>query len=323
MKRLALILIAIFGMATLVSADDYIQRGDYFYYGGSPQAYYRTLITVPGSYSSCGRYQQAGYSYYRYIAYTPPAAAALAMPAYSPDWRTEVLKYAERRDDRLQYDKVAAALGIYNPQAAVPYSNYQSVVNASTPYGYSYNSIAHVYGDISPSQLYQQAAQLANGTQQATNAAIAGHQSLVAQDGSNRAKVAEIIAKGQAAAQAFKALQGPNSVQTQVNVSGVTAGVPGVPYEAPQKSFMPSTEAAERLQTFQGLVSNKCAACHSGNVKKGGFDISGYLSFSPEQKQAVFQRLITPDAKAMMPRAADGGPGQRLSVAEMQLFLQH
>jgi len=44
------------------------------------------------------------------------------------------------------------------------------------------------------------------------------------------------------------------------------------------------------------------------------------LSFKPGKQKQIVQTLITDDPDMRMPKAADGGPGEPLSAAEIDLF---
>lgn len=299
MKKLIAV-IAIFLAATIAMASDGYSLGTdgLWYYPGYTLGYTRTLITVPGYYNNgCFVAGRSYYSYTQVIANTTP-------PAYSKDWKVELIKYKEGLDDHAAYLASLRAMGI-NGQAYAFQSGYYGLppVNASTQY--SYSSIAQLYGDTNLSQLYQSSALLAQGAERLHGNAISGHQLLLTQEGANRARVAEILAKGQSGAQILKALSGPSTVITQSSKT-VTG--------------QPQSRNIEALST---LLQNKCASCHSGSVKKGGVDLADYLSFSQEQKERVWSAVTATDAKNLMPRNADNSPGQRLSVAELQLLFSN
>ena len=154
------------------------------------------------------------------------------------------------------------------------------------------------------------------GSQQFSFNATTAFQGLVGQEGTNRAKVAEILAKGQVAAQVIQALQSGNEVK---GVSfTITSG--GKIQQQVDSNAVDPKERQALLGQFEQLVGAKCASCHSNGTKKGGLDLSGYLTFSQAQKQAVWDRITTTDQARMMPRDPSGGPGIALTAQEKRLF---
>jgi mono/diheme cytochrome c family protein len=315
-KVLGLVLLLL--LASSASAQTLGSDG-YYYFAGYAEPYTRTLVTTPGYYQ--GRCYYPGSSYYSYSVYVAPYAAPIKAPSYTPYWKEEIVKYAAQRDDHATYLLALKALGVqgqlYQFQQGYGYGYQNSYgVNASTPYGYSYQTIAALYGDTNMNQLYQQSAQLTAGAQSLASDANSGFQQIVAQTGANQARVAEILAKGQAGAQVLKALS-PNTLQQTTTVFGSTPGNGG------QKPPAGDTDKEQKFLAFQQLVSDRCASCHTGESKKGGFDISGYLGFSAGQKERVISTLTTNDPNRAMPRSPNGGVGQRLTEAEINLFRIH
>ncbi len=317
MRILAAIL-AVLCLAAIVGAqtngtvqDGYTFRDGLWYYPGYSLGYTRTLHTRPG-YLSCGVYH-AGASYYQYT--QVPAAATPAPVVYNADWKTQLFKLDQALADQQAYQKAYDALNAkygFGGQGLI-YGNQLFGVNATTQYGYTYNQVVQRgYPDADPTLLYQQAFQLAQGAQKFGSDATAGHLSLVGQDKEARARVAEINARAIAAKELLRLLDGPPVVQSKTAVFG--------PAQPIQPNNTPLQGAGANLQALQGIVANKCASCHSGNVKKGGVDLSNYLQFSPEEKQRVWLAITSVDPKTMMPRNPDGSAGQRLAPTEMSAF---
>lgn len=295
-----------------VNSDGYTYRAGLWYYPGYTTGYTRSLIASPGYYS-CGRYY-AGASYYQYVAVPVAAQATPTPPAYGPDWKTQAIKYAEARDDYAAYLATLKALGVQGQQYSFQQGGYGhglAPVNATTPYSYSYNTLAQAYGDLNLNQLYQQSAQLTAGAQTLAGTAQSGHQQLVGQAGLNAAAFAEILAKGQSAAQVLKAFNGPNTFATQTNVQGVLP----TPQVQPAPQALP---AGNKLEALQSVIGNRCASCHSGNVKKGGVDLADYPSYTVDQKERVWKAITSMDAKTMMPLN-----GPRLTAQEMKAFFDN
>lgn len=336
MKKLFTASIVLIGLIATIHADDgYVFRNGYYYYGNEAQAYYRSLITVPGYYSYGAYYP--GYSYYKYYPYTPSNPVA---PAPALDWRSRTLdiakiqvQYNAKREaeilEQKNYLEAIKALGLQGIGHSQGYGtippyvvdgHYQSTylsgygANASTVYGY--NAYANANSNDFLAQLFQMANQQTINSQALTDKAQTGFQTLINQEGANRAKVAEIMAKSQMVVAMLKSLEGPPSALTQgysfkisqdkglqVDSGGVAADV-----------------KAKLAEQFKALVTAKCAECHSPTNKKGGFDVFTYTALSPDAKQIVWDRLTTQDPAKLMPRDKKGGTGTRLTPEELRLF---
>lgn len=345
--RVLLLLVAVFALSTEpVQAGDYVYRDGYYWYGSTP--YYRQLYTSAGYwYGGC---YYPGKSYYQYTQatdYVPPVAKTVTYK--DPGWRSKLLDIAAQRDkfegkirkeafDQAYFLDSVKALGLqsnftwngygtippgvassYGSYGVSPYSTYQGNVqfgaNAGTQYGYSYNSIGKLYGDTDVMSLYQMANQQVQNAQRLAGDGQAGFSSLISTEGGSRARVAEILAKGQIATRIIQSLSSGPEVKgfafkfsSGGKVERVADGAvdPGV-----QKDL--STQ-------FSKLATDRCAGCHSGGKAKGGFDISVYPTLTDEKKQAVWSRLITPDDKAVMPQPNTGETLKRLTPAELRLF---
>lgn len=330
-----------------VSGEGYTYNDGYWYYNDVP--YVRSQYQNPG-YWYCGRYYPGAYSYlYTRIVFKVPPAAKEKLPDYTePNFETKLLEIAAARDkyegeirkkqfDHQRYLELVNALGLqgnfrwngygstppYNqiqqqgssmPYAVDGYS--KSAVNANTAYGYSYNTIAQLYGDTNLNQLYQQASQLTANAQRLAGDGNTNFQALVGEEGKNRARVAEILARGQMAHQILTALQGPGTVETK-GFSFKFSSNGGV--ERVDDTVQPDVKA-DLLKKWQILATNKCASCHSGDKKKGGFDITTYSTMSMQDKQKVWTLLTTPDDTKVMPRPKEGEKIQRLTTDEQRLF---
>lgn len=345
------------GYANGYVEDGYTYNNGYWYLNG--QAYTRARWWQPGregyylnsgyGCSLCRVYVPgyAGYYFYKYAAYYP---AQQELPKYTdPGWRTKLLDIAAARDkvegdirksafDHQQYLEAVNALGLQNNfrwngyGQAPPYSayGYQAVnygVNAGTQYGYQANAqatVAHLYGDTNLNSLFQQAAQLTQGAQRLSGEATTGFQALVGAEGGNRARVAEIIAKGQMAAQVLNALAAAPSAEVRGYSFKVTQGK--IERVEDPKVVTPDQKAALKEQ-FGQLASAKCYSCHNDKNAQGksamfpeGFKIADYFLLTVEQKNRVWEVLGSEDPKKRMPLAEGGGPGVPLTVDEKRLF---
>lgn len=194
--------------------------------------------------------------------------------------------------------------------------------NGNTLYGYSFNSIKDVYGDTNLNALYQQAARLTQNAQTLAGQATGDFHDLVGEEGQNRARVAEILANAQVARAAIEAAKPQTrtrsesrtfSFKAEEDGKGGTKITPVSPEEAAKQGIsQPRGAGLSRQQVF----ATKCAACHSGADKKGGFDVEAYDHMDLDQKSKVWGRLFTTDKDKIMPRNADGGPGTPLTAAE-------
>lgn len=281
--------LAILALTGSVSAQTLSSDG-FYYYQGYSTPYTRTV--VPAHYSN-GCYVQAAYQY------SPaPVQPQVPLPAYTPNWKSDALKYAEARDDYNAYLLTLKQLGITGQVQGY----YQlSAINASTQYAYSFQSLASLYNDSNQAALQQAYAQNVQSALALGDKALLGHQSIIALDSTGRARVAEILAKGQTAAQILDALKGPVT-QTQT---------------VDQPTIQPQAKSEELLE-FQAIVGKNCASCHSGTTLKGGFDISNYLTASIEVKNRVWRRIISTDVKVMMPPT-----GPRLTSRELRMFAKY
>lgn len=332
-------------------ADGYTFNNGYWYQGD--QAFTRQLWTQPGYYTYSGycgscRTWVAGYDFYRY---TPVQLVvqyqqtAPSLPSYrDPGWRGKLLDIAAHRDkiegtirqgafEQQYFMEAVNGLGLSgnfrmnNYGASPPYSQYQAQygsvtnfgANGQTAYGYSYNTLAQLYGGSDLNTLYQQAAQLGHGVQRAASEAQAGFQTLVGAEGQNRARVAEILARGQMAEQILKALVTP-SATVETKGFSFRIGPQGVIEKVEDQTVDPATRQKVK-EMWVDLAKNRCASCHTGPEAKKGFDIATYPSFSPARKQEVLKRLTTTDDKVLMPRNQDGSAGARLTSDELRLFL--
>lgn len=334
-----------------INSDGYSYAGDGVWtLNGS--SYTRSLYqSQSAGYWSCGLYYPGAMKYYwNYAAYTAPEKPTAVyvppkLPSYTDAaWKTKILEVAERMDrdthDHYLYLQSIQALGLgrsfpgygpmqsygghqqgagYGGQRAMPYeyslTNYGAT--AGTQYGYSYNATARdLYGDNNLGALFQQAGQLTAQALRLGGESNTNFQSLVGQEGGNRARVAEILARGQMAHQVLQALQAPGEskgFQFRFKSGGQVERIsePNVDPEVTR------TNGA----AFASVFASKCAACHTGKDAKGKFTAEAYLAAPLDIKQRVWGLLTTDDDKVRMPRNPDGTPGKRLSPEEFRAFI--
>lgn len=282
-------------------------------------------------YRNCCRYYEA-YYYYKYYPATPPVSS---VSPTDPDFRVKLLEIAKQRDaiegsirksaaQHNEFVEAVAALGLsgnFNWQGygAAPkgYGSYQLGnfgANASTVYGYS--SVADLYGQTDLNVLYQQSSKLAQNAQQLSGQATTDFADLVKQAGSNQGAVAEILAKGQAAAAVLNATKADPTVRVVNRAYTVQFGSDGQPVVTP---VVPQVDKGAPLKV---LVTSDCMACHGKVEPKGKLDLSNLSALTLEQKMNIVGRLVTKDPAKVMPRKPDGGPGVRWSGDKVKLFLE-
>lgn len=341
MKYVTTALLVLMFVVGVAPATDYVYRDGYYWYSG--RAYTRTLYQYPG-YWSYGVYYPGAY-YYQYYEVPVVTKTETRVTYNDPGWRTKLLELAAQRDkfegeirkgahEQQYFMEAVQGLGLqgnfrwngYGAAAPYSYGGYggygsgyiQSYgASGSTKYGYTYNSLSQLYGDGDLSQLYQAANQLAQNAQRLGGDATAGFSALAGQEGANRARVAEIIAKGQMAQQILQALDAGPVTETR-----------GFSFKFNQKGVLERAETGvdpkvkgDLAERWKALAESRCAACHTGANKKGGFDVSVYPTMPPEEKQKVWLRLVSEDEKRVMPRDADGHAGKRLTADEFRLWV--
>jgi mono/diheme cytochrome c family protein len=205
-------------------------------------------------------------------------------------------------------------------------------------YGYTYETLRNTYGDTNLNALYQQAARLTQGSQQLAGQAHTEFSGLVQQAGDNQARVAEILARSAAAANALRATepQAQTTTQTRTTVTGTASAQasvatppdqgqpvdPGTGPETPNPNVPPQqTSSGLNPQQWLAQVGRPlCGGCHGAKDGKGGFAIDRYPSLSPEQRDRVIERLFTSNPDRRMPRDGAGKPA-RLSPQQVRAFL--
>lgn len=309
-------------------ADVYTFRDGYYWNGG--RAYNRhQYYQQPYVYNGC---YHAGYHYYKYEpVYVQPQQQTLDYR--NQNWRSDLLGLMAQRDKFIGQERANIqehkyfmdALKFAGLEGNFRWENYgaypyygsslqlsQNGVLGNTIYGYKYTDVASLFGDNDPQQLYQMAARLAEGAQKYAGDGTQNFMSLVDQNATNRLKAAEILAKGQAAAQALKALADPASVTVSKSLE--------------VKSSSPSVVAAAAADPIKAkrdaVIATKCKDCHGQKRTDGGLDMLAFDSFDNQKRLTIFNRLTTPDVDKLMPRKPGGGPGERLSQEEVALFLQ-
>lgn len=247
--------------------------------------------------------------------------------------------------------------GGYNQQA----TNYQLGsygANANTLYGTQVATMAQIYGAADMSALLQQSAKLTQNAQELAGQAHGQFIDAVTREGGNRARVAEILAKqqaamgviaatGQAAAQALTAAEGQSAKVYQSTTTfgnGVSGSVNGnvndgsgpqvlpakkIPInQAPAPNQVPNDgngnggQARLNLNHFRDVTMDKyCVSCHNATDKVAKLDLTkGYETFDDELKDAIWERVTTNNPDKRMPAAPKGGTAAQMAEQEIMIF---
>lgn len=325
MMRLLGSLILFLVFAVIAQAGHTLRSDGYYYDGHNPQPYTRVSYYNASSYGCCGYYS---YSYVPYYAPTP-AYVAPVVPTYTPDWKIENIKYKAQLADYEAYLQAVGRAAI--PQAAAVTYNQHFAAQASTAYGSNFNQQFSAYGDVDVNAALQAYARVVSQVNTAGSTAEQSLGSVTAQALGDKLKHLEVLARireietrGATAVAVIRALEEKKII---INNSGgfSFSPNPSPPQVAPNpNALLPQENGGGEadLEKLGAVMQSKCASCHSSDPKtmKGKLDLTQWRSFDRAKKTSIYNRLITEDAERMMPRAADGGPGTRLSFEEIKLF---
>jgi hypothetical protein len=305
-RKVILTLLALFGVVAAVpAADNFIRKWE---------------VVTPGySYYSCGvRYSVADvYGWNYYAAPAAPAYVAPKAPAYTPDWKTELAKYAAARDaqqakvlregnDHRAYLDALAAVGLngqtLNFQQA-SYSYFPAVgtygAQGNTVYGYQSTT---TYGTaaapplpqlsaVDLNALYLQGQFLAKGSRESMDAIHAKYFGLIDAQAGYQTRLAEIREKAIAAERVLRAAApADSSTTTTVNQ--------GTGFRPQTRRTMPPADRDRDSANFGAIAEAflvrtgrpLCAKCHSGSTLQG----DSTLRHTPPCR-CVRSRTFSPD----------------------------
>lgn len=306
-----------------------------------------------------GHYYPKQFSYWRYKAVPNyiPQYQQPALPAYTDsNWRSKFLDIAKQRDafegklrlsllEQQQYIQAAQELGFsgnfrWSNYGAYPNANNYSAgssynsgytthvgnygVTGQTFYGYTnLQQLVEAYAQ-NPAELLQQSAALAKQSQENGAQATAQYNTIVSDTTSGATRMLEILAKGNAAANALNAANAAPS-STTVTATANAAQAQQTPNVVP---------AAQPLRAAGGIAgldqvevewrrdaAQYCTICHSGGTLKGGFDVTKFWNLPPEaQGRIVKERLLAPlDDPKHMPQTVDG-KGRKMPASAIAAF---
>lgn len=306
--------------------DGYTYKGGYWWRGN--QAYTLSYYQTAG-YWQCGVYYPG---YYRNVySYSYTYQEPKKEVSYKDEGAVELLLKAKAREladrDKAQtFANTAKMLGYdLSPNLGVQLGggfNYGSLGgyghyyrNYYAPSGQTlYGANQLTYGQLDLNQANLTAAQLAQSMVDASRGAVERHQAIVDSQNGGAAQVAAIKARGDVALALMQHVFNTPALKSQ-----------GFEFRiGPDASFVPKVgamqpAAAAGLQK-RGLevLENKCAKCHSGTKKQGGFDVTSWPKLSDDQvDKIIVERLMTKDANVQMPRKESGGADTPLDIADI------
>ncbi len=304
------------------SEANYKYINGYYYYNGYGHPY--TYNYYYGGYSY-GTYYNPGY-YYTQSYYAPYIQQPVQQQVTNnppANWKAEVIKYAQQKDDADLYWKVVSSLGIqpqgvYSGSYATP--QYSITPQGSSLYGYSTKTLLELYGGGNVDTALQAFARATDGTRQLHSDAVGALGQTVNQLSSNQvrvltefAKATQTSARGEAAAKALLATQ-----ESSARVESTTTQVRPMP-QADVNINANAVNNTAAVRWAQAAQKN-CASCHLGAKVKGGFDLTLYGQLNDDQKRIVIDRLTTSDLSKRMPRDSEG-KAANLSLSDLQALL--
>jgi mono/diheme cytochrome c family protein len=326
------------------SAEGYTYRDGYWWLNG--QAYTRARVQESYYYW----HRNCRYLAYRWVwAYTPVSGVTTTKVINPSEdgWRDKLLDIAKQRDqyegrmrtsavEHNEFVESVKLLGMegnfrwngygyemayaQNPGAAIAAAQ-QAYSQFPTPQGnsvYGYRELADVYGNVDLGALYNQAMRLREQSYGNESKATSEVHGLVDGLGSNIAKIKEIEAKGQAAAAALSASAAKDRATVLREFwSTYDSRTKGAPSPATPSQGQPQAAQAGSLQ---GIIQQKCAACHNSEKKNGGLDLSNLAQITEAQTNKILERIIHPDPTKRMPIREDLSPGEPLSKNEVAAF---
>lgn len=324
-------------LASVAFADSYTFRDGLYWRDGL--SYTRTSTWVPAASRWSGGvcYTKPGYYSYSYVRYNRAAAPAISYK--DPDFEEKLLDIVKQRDRQqgeiqrdivrhFRFERMVDKLGLQGNfrienYGLVPYGNFygqtthQIVPNARTSYGvHSFNSLSSIYNEPKLDTYAQYSYSLAKEANAAARASNAEFNGVTGQIGANHARVAEIIAKGQAASQfadkIFQMLE-PNATQVQTQSYTFKVG--------PDQRGGLAVEQVDGVPAeFKIVAAAKCASCHNAKSPAGGFNVWDFPRLDDRAATVVFERIFDADPNRRMPRANGGGPGESLTADETRAF---
>ena len=326
------------------SAEGYTYRDGYWWLNG--QAYTRARVQEAYYYWHRG----CQYTSYRWVWSYTPVSGVTTTTVINPSedgWRGKLLDIAKQRDQyegrmrtsAVEHNEFVESVKLLGMEGNFRWNGYgyemayaqhpgavlaaaqQAYSQFPTPQGnsvYGYRELADVYGNVDLGALYNQAMRLREQSYGNESKATSEVHALVDGLGSNIAKIREIEAKGQAAAAALSASAAKDRATVLREFwSTYDSRTKSSPSPASPSQGQPQAAQAGSLQ---GIVQQKCVACHNSEKKNGGLDLSDLAKVTEAQTNKILERIIHPDPTKRMPIREDLSPGEPLSKNEVAAF---
>jgi len=213
------------------------------------------------------------------------------------------------------YEINLAQGGVYGGGMVAGYQQYSQLPAQQGATVYGYNQISDVYANLDIGALYDQILRLRSQSYEKESVANSEVHGLVGDLGSNIAKIKEIEAKGAAAAAALKAAEAKDRATILQEFWKLSP--------TQQQQVVQTQTQTPNLDTYDllvGLVNAKCVSCHNPNKQNGGLDMTNLAALTPEQGDAILNRIKHPDPELRMPLGPDNKPGTPLAANEVALF---
>ena len=301
-KIILLFIVALLTVQTVHASEPYSFRdGYYFDLAGAKYTRAKAWVWVDGYYywKGCCRYYQDGYWQSNGYTYTQVAAA---ISYKTPNWRDRLLEIAAAREESDAFLTAVQAMGLTR-SVQVPY--------APGNVAYAQQSIiqsADYYGLLDVNLTIQQQAAMVRDATALVDRGIGGYVNISNAAMERERAIAEIRAKGQAAALVLQAAAAAPSASFRTQESKT---VPALPQPLAQ---------AINLKRQAAIAS--CIQCHGAKDPQGGYRVELHWTLPPDKQLEVVRRLtLHEDEPKFMPRVAGGEAGKRLAPDLVMEFL--
>lgn len=215
--------------------------------------------------------------------------------------------------------------GMYYPAAATAGAYQQQYANTQYPSAqgstvYGYTTVSDVYGDLDLNALYEQAIRLAQDQSKYAAEASERTQSLVAQQGAQHSRIAEIYARAQAARELAKATEPQPSSHTKE--SGWVVKFPGNGQEpVVERNGEEDNDYLDRafVNLTQAAFRANCVKCHGGEKTEKNLDLTNLRNLTAAQAGGIVTRIKSDDPSVRMPPEGPRLTSSAIAVIEATL----
>ena len=292
MFRTLTALLALLVLVTIASANYTLGSDGYYYQNGV--AHTRAWVAGSSYYSGGCYYTSPGYYSYTPVV-VPTVNVTINPPPYSPNWKNEVIKFLEGREDRLAYENMLKAIGysasgVLNTGSYGAYGSYG--FSTSTQYGIQQPPLVTNAFSFNVDQALLDSHQLGQASNASNERLIGGLQGVVNGFGNRAADIAYL--------NALREFLRPQPVTT--TTSG-TFRFDGNKLIRDNTERLPDPKEAGLASRLHATQSNRCAKCHAGADVKGNFDLAKFHLLPAAEAEKVIDRIELPlsDPKHMPP----------------------